>query len=37
MVKAFHDQGIKVFVDVVYNHTGEGGAWGATTRDTYNV
>lgn len=24
MVKAFHDQGLKVFVDVVYNHTGEG-------------
>lgn len=28
MVKAFHDQGIKVYIDVVYNHTGEGGAWG---------
>jgi isoamylase len=27
MVKAFHDAGIKVFIDVVYNHTGEGGAW----------
>ncbi len=25
MVKAFHDRGIKVFVDVVYNHTAEGG------------
>ncbi|BFU45795.1 glycogen debranching protein [Krasilnikovia sp. MM14-A1004] len=25
MVKAFHDAGIKVFVDVVYNHTAEGG------------
>jgi len=25
MVKAFHDQGIKVFLDVVYNHTAEGG------------
>jgi len=24
MVKAFHDAGIKVLVDVVYNHTGEG-------------
>lgn len=24
MVKAFHDEGIKVFLDVVYNHTGEG-------------
>ncbi len=28
MVKAFHDVGIKVYIDVVYNHTGEGGAWG---------
>jgi glycogen operon protein len=25
MVKAFHDQGIKCFIDVVYNHTAEGG------------
>ena len=25
MVKAFHDAGIKVYLDVVYNHTGEGG------------
>ncbi|MEO8706496.1 MAG: alpha-amylase family glycosyl hydrolase [Kofleriaceae bacterium] len=25
MVRAFHDRGIKVFVDVVYNHTAEGG------------
>jgi len=25
MVKAFHDRGIKVLVDVVYNHTAEGG------------
>lgn len=28
MVKSFHDQGIKVFIDVVYNHTAEGGTWG---------
>ena len=27
MVKAFHDAGIKVFIDVVYNHTAEGGVW----------
>lgn len=27
MVKAFHDNGIKVCMDVVYNHTGEGGTW----------
>ena len=26
MVKAFHDVGMKVYIDVVYNHTGEGGA-----------
>jgi isoamylase len=34
MVKAFHGQGIKVYIDVVYNHTAEGGAWvinGVTT------
>lgn len=27
MVKAFHDEGLKVCMDVVYNHTGEGGTW----------
>lgn len=38
MVKAFHDQGIKVFIDTVYNHTGEGGAWGGTDGLTvYNL
>ena len=38
MVKAFHDVGIKVYIDVVYNHTGEGGAWGGTDGLTvYNV
>ncbi|MDQ3270067.1 MAG: isoamylase [Pseudomonadota bacterium] len=38
MVKAFHDAGIKVYVDVVYNHTGEGGPWGGTDGLTvYNV
>jgi glycogen operon protein len=36
MVKAFHDNGIKVFVDVVYNHTGEGGLWSGDT-NTANV
>ena len=25
MTRAFHDQGIKVFIDVVYNHSAEGG------------
>ncbi|WCE04837.1 isoamylase [Pseudoxanthomonas sp. JBR18] len=38
MVKAFHDAGIKVYVDVVYNHTGEGGPWGGGDGvSTYNV
>lgn len=37
MVKAFHDRGIKVFIDVVYNHTGEGGAWSSSDTSTYNV
>jgi glycogen operon protein len=27
MVRAFHDHGIEVYLDVVYNHTGEGGNW----------
>ncbi|MBI2930113.1 MAG: glycogen-debranching protein [Planctomycetes bacterium] len=30
MVKAFHEQGLKVYLDVVYNHTGEGGVWDKT-------
>jgi isoamylase len=29
MVKAFHAQGLKVFIDVVYNHTAEGGVGNA--------
>jgi glycogen operon protein len=37
MVKAFHDVGIKVMLDVVYNHTGEGYAWSPTDKTTYNV
>lgn len=28
MVKEFHREGIEVFLDVVYNHSGEGGHWG---------
>jgi glycogen operon protein len=28
MIAAFHDEGLKVYVDVVYNHTSEGGANG---------
>ncbi len=37
MVNAFHAQGIKVYIDVVYNHTGEGGAWTAGDKTTYNL
>jgi isoamylase len=37
MVKAFHDQGIKVYIDVVYNHTAEGGAWNASDPTTYTI
>src|ERR1035438_8975626 len=37
MVKAFHDQGIKVYIDVVYNHTAEGGAWNANDPTTYTI
>ncbi len=37
MVKAFHDQSIKVYIDVVYNHTGEGGAWNGNDPTTYNI
>lgn len=29
MVKAFNDAGIAVMLDVVYNHSGEGGNWGS--------
>ena len=29
MVKDFHDEGVEVYLDVVYNHTGEGGLWDA--------
>ena len=31
MVKAFHDAGMEVYLDVVYNHTGEGGCWHGTS------
>jgi isoamylase len=37
MVKAFHDQGIKVYIDVVYNHTGEGGPLHKNDKTTYNI
>jgi isoamylase len=34
MVKSFHDEGIEVYLDVVYNHTGEGGLWNGSSVDT---
>ncbi|MBV8633572.1 MAG: glycogen-debranching protein [Burkholderiaceae bacterium] len=37
MVAAFHNAGIKVYLDVVYNHTGEGYAWNSNDPTTYNV
>jgi len=37
MVKAFHDQGIKVYIDVVYNHTYEGGPWNPNDPTTYTI
>jgi glycogen operon protein len=29
MVRAFHNAGMEVYLDVVFNHTGEGGNWGS--------
>ena len=37
MVQTFHAANIKVFFDVVYNHTGEGYAWIPSDASTYNV
>jgi isoamylase len=34
MVQAFHNAGIKVYMDVVYNHTAEGGTWTGTDPTT---
>lgn len=36
MVKAFHDAGMEVYLDVVFNHSGEGGPWFGT-KDNYNT
>ena len=36
MVKAFHDAGMEVYLDVVFNHSGEGGPWYGT-KDNYNT
>jgi isoamylase len=37
MVKAYHDLGLKVYMDVVYNHTGEGGIYSNDHADTANI
>ena len=37
MVKSFHDEGIEVYLDVVYNHTGEGGLWYGHSIDTAEI
>ena len=37
MVQAFHNAGIKVYMDVVYNHTGEGGTWTSTDPTTATI
>lgn len=37
MVMAFHNEGIEVYLDVVYNHTGEGGLWSCTSVDTAEI
>ena len=37
MVQAFHNAGIKVYMDVVYNHTAEGGTWSGTDPTTATI
>jgi isoamylase len=37
MVEAFHNAGIKVYMDVVYNHTAEGGTWSGSDPTTATV
>lgn len=37
MVKAFHDAGMEVYLDVVYNHSGEGGPWNGKTDNNQQV
>ena len=36
MVQAFANEGIEVWLDVVYNHTGEGGTWGSPDVTGFN-
>jgi glycogen operon protein len=37
MVQAFHNAGIKVYLDVVYNHTAEGGSWSGSDPSTATI
>lgn len=37
MVNAFHAAGMEVYLDVVFNHTGEGGVWGDKKYDTVEL
>ena len=37
MVSKFHEAGMEVYLDVVYNHTGEGGLWGDKKYDTVEL
>ncbi|MGP1368822.1 MAG: alpha-amylase family glycosyl hydrolase [Treponema sp.] len=37
MVSAFHAAGMEVYLDVVFNHTGEGGVWGEGKFDTVEL
>jgi len=37
MVQAYHNAGIKVYMDVVYNHTSEGGTWTGTDPTTASI
>jgi isoamylase len=37
MVSVYHNAGLKVFVDVVYNHTGEGYAYHSGDASTFNI
>jgi len=37
MVAAFHNAGIKVYMDVAYNHTDEGGTWAGTDPTTATI
>lgn len=37
MVQAFHNAGIKVYMDVVYNHTSEGGTWSGSDPTTATI